>query len=125
MRGGDRRIRARVNGDAVDLLSPVDGEVVEVNEDAAHRPETVCSDPYGAGWLFRVRPDEARAELSNLMPAPLARAWMTQCTDSLSRLAGPDVGLVLQDGGLPVSGMARAIAGERWPDLAAELLLSR
>jgi glycine cleavage system H protein len=38
-----------------DLFAPVGGEVVEVNETLAGAPEVVNSDPYGAGWLLRVR----------------------------------------------------------------------
>jgi glycine cleavage system H protein len=38
-----------------DLFAPVGGEVVEVNDDLARAPEVVNSDPYGAGWLLRVR----------------------------------------------------------------------
>jgi glycine cleavage system H protein len=38
-----------------DLYAPVSGEVVEVNADLASKPELVNSDPYGAGWMIRVR----------------------------------------------------------------------
>ena len=45
-----------------DLISPLSGEVLEVNAKVVDAPETVNEDPYGAGWLIRVRlssPDEA------------------------------------------------------------------
>ena len=38
-----------------DLYNPVDGEVVEVNAALADEPGAVNTDPYGAGWLFRLR----------------------------------------------------------------------
>jgi glycine cleavage system H protein len=38
-----------------DLYAPVSGEVLAVNEDLASRPELVNEDPYGEGWLLRVR----------------------------------------------------------------------
>ena len=38
-----------------DIYAPVSGEVVEVNEAIDDAPETVNSDPYGEGWLFKVR----------------------------------------------------------------------
>ncbi|WP_432097362.1 glycine cleavage system protein GcvH [Streptomyces sp. bgisy100] len=38
-----------------DLFAPADGEVVEINEAAVTDPGLVNSDPYGAGWLFRMR----------------------------------------------------------------------
>jgi glycine cleavage system H protein len=38
-----------------DLIAPLSGEVLEVNELVADAPETVNEDPYGAGWLVRIR----------------------------------------------------------------------
>ena len=38
-----------------DLYAPVSGEVVEVNADLAGKPELVNSDPFGAGWMIRLR----------------------------------------------------------------------
>ncbi|WP_237221396.1 glycine cleavage system protein GcvH [Rothia nasimurium] len=51
-----------------DLFAPVSGEVVAVNEDLADSPETVNSDPYGAGWLIEVRPAN-EADLDGLLSA--------------------------------------------------------
>jgi glycine cleavage system H protein len=45
-----------------DLISPLSGEVLEVNATVVGAPETVNQDPYGQGWLIRIRltePDEA------------------------------------------------------------------
>jgi glycine cleavage system H protein len=50
-----------------DLVSPLSGEVLEVNEKVAGAPETVNEDPYGEGWLIRIRltkPDERESLLS-------------------------------------------------------------
>ena len=44
-----------------ELFAPVSGEVIEVNEALADKPELVNTDPYGDGWMVRVRlssPDE-------------------------------------------------------------------
>jgi glycine cleavage system H protein len=38
-----------------DLISPLSGEVLEVNDAVVEAPETVNEDPYGAGWLVRIR----------------------------------------------------------------------
>ena len=51
-----------------DLLAPVSGEVIAINEDALDAPETVNDDPYGEGWLFSVKLDDP-AELDKLMSA--------------------------------------------------------
>ncbi|TCO81401.1 glycine cleavage system H protein [Plasticicumulans lactativorans] len=41
---------------ASDVYAPIAGEVVEANAQLADQPELVNQDPYGAGWLFRLRP---------------------------------------------------------------------
>jgi glycine cleavage system H protein len=46
-----------------DLYSPVDGEVTEVNPELEDDPGLVNSDPYGAGWLFKVSVSESDGEL--------------------------------------------------------------
>lgn len=43
---------------AADVYCPISGEVIEINEAILENPELVNKDPYGAGWLFRVRPFE-------------------------------------------------------------------
>ncbi|HSN73417.1 MAG TPA: glycine cleavage system protein GcvH [Steroidobacteraceae bacterium] len=53
---------------ASDVYSPVSGEVVAVNEELASSPETVNQDPYGAGWIARIRLS-APAELDGLLSA--------------------------------------------------------
>jgi glycine cleavage system H protein len=46
-----------------DIFSPVDGEVAEVNPEIEENPGLVNSDPYGAGWLFKVTLSGAEGEL--------------------------------------------------------------
>ena len=48
-----------------DLISPLSGEVLEVNQQVVDAPETVNDDPYGAGWLIRIRmsQDDERGDL--------------------------------------------------------------
>jgi glycine cleavage system H protein len=50
-----------------DIYSPVDGEIAEVNSDVDDDPGLVNSDPYGAGWLMKVRLDDAAAEPAGLL----------------------------------------------------------
>ena len=44
---------------ASDVYAPISGEVVGVNEDLEDSPELVNSDPYGDGWLFKIKADDA------------------------------------------------------------------
>jgi len=51
-----------------ELFAPVSGEVVEINETLAEKPELVNTDPYGDGWMIRVRLSDP-TELDDLMNA--------------------------------------------------------
>jgi glycine cleavage system H protein len=58
-----------------DIFSPVSGEVVEVNEALAGAPEIVNSDPYGEGWMMRIRLADP-AETGSLRDAAAYRAFV-------------------------------------------------
>jgi glycine cleavage system H protein len=47
-----------------ELFAPATGEVLEVNDDVVASPELVNSDPFGAGWLIKIRVDSTGALLS-------------------------------------------------------------
>ena len=51
-----------------DLYAPLSGEVVEVNGDLGGKPELVNSDPYGEGWMIRVRVGDA-SQVDGLLDA--------------------------------------------------------
>ena len=49
-----------------DVIAPLSGEVIEANEELGKAPEAINDDPYGAGWMVKVRisdPDQAQALL--------------------------------------------------------------
>jgi len=58
-----------------DIIAPASGEVTAVNEALADTPETVNSDPYGSGWLIRVRLTDP-SELDGLMDAEAYRSYL-------------------------------------------------
>ncbi len=53
---------------ASDVMSPLSGEVLEANSILDDTPEMINTDPYGDGWLVRLRPSD-ESELENLMDA--------------------------------------------------------
>jgi glycine cleavage system H protein len=52
-----------------DIFSPLSGEIVEVNGDLEDAPEIVNEDPYGKGWMFKIKPSNLDEELKKLMDA--------------------------------------------------------
>ena len=60
-----------------DVIAPLSGEVLEVNRKAVDEPETVNEDPYGQGWLIRIRLSEP-AEADELLDAGAYRAFLAE-----------------------------------------------
>ena len=58
-----------------DIVAPASGEVTAVNPAVTDRPEVVNEDPYGEGWLIRVKLSDP-AELDALMDEPAYRAYL-------------------------------------------------
>lgn len=52
-----------------DIFSPLSGEIVEVNSSLEDAPELVNEDPYGKGWMFKIKPSNLGAEMGVLMDA--------------------------------------------------------
>ncbi len=65
---------------ASDVYAPVGGEIVAVNERLEDEPELVNQDPYGDGWLFRLRPADP-GELDGLMDADAYAALIAEEDD--------------------------------------------
>lgn len=53
---------------ASDIYAPIAGEVLAINEDLEDSPETVNNDPYGDGWLFKIKADDP-SEVDGLLDA--------------------------------------------------------
>ena len=53
---------------ASDIYSPISGEILEVNEALVDAPETINSDPYGDGWMYRIQPSN-EDQLEELLDA--------------------------------------------------------
>ena len=60
-----------------DLIAPLSGEVLEVNEKVTGAPETVNEDPYGDGWLVRIRLSDP-AERDSLLDVEAYRAVVAE-----------------------------------------------
>ena len=60
-----------------DVIAPLSGELLEVNQKTVDEPETVNEDPYGEGWLVRIRLSDP-AEADALMDAAAYRAHIAE-----------------------------------------------
>ena len=60
-----------------DVVSPLSGEVLEVNQKAVEEPEVVNEDPYGDGWLIRIRMSDP-GEVDTLLDVAAYRAHVAE-----------------------------------------------
>ena len=110
-------------GRSVPMLSPIDGTVVAVNP-AVKADAAALDNPYGAGWLFKVKAPRLAANLRQLHATATANRMLEDASEALVRRIDPELGRLLQDGGTPVHGIARALAGDGWEALAREFFLT-
>ena len=122
---GDVGWKLGIDTKTIDMLSPVTGHVVAVNKDIVRNPTLINQDPYGKGWLMMIKPDNQRATVKNLLTGKLATAWMEKTADTLRERMGGELGVMYQDGGLPVSGIAKALSPDAWDKMASEFLLTQ
>jgi glycine cleavage system H lipoate-binding protein len=108
----------------IDMLSPVDGTVVAVNNHAVATPEKLNLDPYGDGWLLKVRAPRLKANVKQLLLGTMAQRWMEEVCENLRARISPDLGRVYQDGGLPIYGIARGLDRERWDEVCRDFFLT-
>ena len=122
---GEKGVKLSVDFKSIEVLSPVGGEVLAINEEVLRWPGLINEDPYGKGWLFKVRVPRLSANLRNLLSGRLARVWMEGTVRSLKRRMEADLGPVLQDGGVPVIGIAKDLSPDEWEEIAADFLHTR
>ena len=60
-----------------DIVAPLSGEVLEVNQKAVDEPESINDDPYGDGWLIRIRMSDP-GQIESLMDADAYRAHVAE-----------------------------------------------
>lgn len=121
---GGRAFALRVAGQSAELVSPVEGEVVEVNPDLARKPALAAEDPYGRGWILKIRAHNLAANLRNLLSGRLARRWMEDSREALDLRLMALAGTVLQDGGEPVAELARHLPQADFERLVGEFFLT-
>ncbi|MDR3566426.1 MAG: hypothetical protein P4L43_00200 [Syntrophobacteraceae bacterium] len=110
----------------IHMLSPVEGEVIEVNEAVVGSPGSAFEDPYGSGWLFKVKSANLTSNTKNMIPGEMVGEWFETIRRNLSGSGSPPLGAPMYaDGGEPIGGIARVVDPQRWDELAREFFLTK
>jgi glycine cleavage system H protein len=109
----------------VEMVSPIEGEVLEVNSEVLKDPSLIRQDPYGRGWLMVVHvPDEENTG-RNLLPKSLVPNWIRSAVEALYARQPQLVGATSADGGRPVEDPSATLPASEWRALAGEFFLTR
>ncbi len=110
----------------IHMLSPVEGEIVAVNDAVVNSPSAAFEDPYGKGWLCKVRSTNLNSNLKNMIPSNMVGDWFENVRQTLTNrgLAAASAPLYA-DGGEPVRVFAKAVDPEGWDDLVREFFLTK
>jgi glycine cleavage system H protein len=124
VRQGGPGARLGINGRQAGIVAPVEGEVVEVNQELAENPGLATDDPYGRGWLYKVRTGNLPANLRNLLNGSLAHRWMEDAREQLEVRLMALSGSVLQDGGEIATDFSDHLEDKDWNVLVERFLLT-
>jgi glycine cleavage system H lipoate-binding protein len=124
VRQGQKVISFYRNGEKVEMVSPVEGEVVEVNQELAANPALLRQDPYGNGWLMSVFAPDEEGPSRNLLPSSLISTWMREAAEKFFLLQPMPAGVTAADGGRPSEMATASLTPEVWKKTAKEFFLS-
>lgn len=112
------------DGKSVDMVSPIEGTITDVNEAVAKNPELARKDPYGEGWLVTVQAPDSKLNFRNLLGGTLARLWTESSAMQLRNKMPMLAGAMAQDGGVAVDDLTAHMPNEDWAEITKEFFLS-
>jgi glycine cleavage system H protein len=124
IRQGQKVVSFYRDGKKTEMVSPTEGEVLQVNAEVLDNPALLRQDPYGKGWLVSVHvPDEENTG-RNLVPKGLVHEWMREAVERLYALQPALAGAVAADGGRPADDLLAALPDADWRQVTAEFFLT-
>lgn len=112
------------DGTKTEMVSPIEGEVVEVNAELLRDPSLLRTDPYGRGWLMTVHVPDEESTARNLVPKSLVGTWMREAVARLYGLQPQLAGAVAADGGRPAPDVLAGLPNASWEALTREFFLT-
>lgn len=124
VRQGQKALVFSRDRERTEMVSPIEGEVVEVNPEMARDPSVLRKDPYGRGWLMTVFVPDEESTARNLVPTGLVRSWMRDAVERLYTRQPQLTGAVAADGGRPADDIFAALPDTSWKQLTREFFLT-
>jgi glycine cleavage system H protein len=112
------------DGEKTEMVSPTEGEVVEVNHDLLENPRMLRQDPYGKGWVATIHVPDEESTTRNLIPGGLVRNWMKEAVTRLYAHQPQLAGAVAADGGRPADDLLAGLPDTNWKEVTGEFFLT-
>lgn len=112
------------DGEKVDMVSPIEGAISDVNDALLNDPNLARKDSYGDGWMVTVQAPDAKTNFRNLLGGMLAKSWMEEAAMRLQRRVPAMAGALMQDGGEAVDDLTAQLPDAEWASVAREFFLS-
>jgi glycine cleavage system H protein len=125
IRQGQRVMSFYRNGQKTEMVSPTEGEVLEINTEVLNNPALLRQDPYGKGWMVAVHVPDEETTTRNLVPKGLVKEWMREAVERLYSHQPMLAGAVAADGGRPAEDLLAALPDADWKTVTADFLLTQ
>jgi glycine cleavage system H lipoate-binding protein len=126
IRQGQKVWSFRVNGELVEMVSPIEGTVSDVNDEVIRHPETLTADPYGNSWLMTVESPDAKINYNNLLSGNMARNLIADSARRLAAYIPATSGnmALAQDGGTAHGETAKHLPKGKYIEITKEFFLA-
>ena len=102
----------------IDLVSPIEGVISHINQDALADPKTILRDPYDKGWIATLKSPDLTFNQRNLVQGSMVAPWLQNNLTRLTAMVPQMAPAMAADGGLPVAGLL----GQADPDVRKKML---
>lgn len=124
IRQGQATVALYRDGEKAEMVSPTEGEVMEINSEVLANPAVLRSDPYNRGWLLSLHVPDEESTARNLVPKGLVRQWMHEAVARLYAHQPMLAGAVAADGGRPADDLLAALPDKSWKEVTGEFFLT-
>ncbi|MDR3699837.1 MAG: glycine cleavage system protein H [Candidatus Sulfopaludibacter sp.] len=124
IRQGQKILSFYRHGVKTEMVSPTEGEVLEVNVEVLANPARLREEPYGKGWLVAMHVPDEEATSRNLVPKIMVRDWMRASVERLYAMQPSLAGAVAADGGRPAEDLLAAFPEADWKAVTGEFFLT-
>lgn len=124
IRQGQRLLTLHCSGTSFDLMSPIEGVVMALNQEVLKDPALAARDPYKDGWIAMLKCPDLPTNTRNLLQGPMVAPWMHYNVTRLNAALANANPALAQDGGTPVSEVLQKVTPEIRQKLIKDFFLN-